>query len=155
VLEFYWRDPEPDSKDAIELPRPEAEWRYYFEPALSLASETDSEAMAAERELADVTVEVHPKIRQLLQNEQWSQAKQVANEQRVAFISEGYQPDGIKLTAGESWMNPTKASVHARSLADFTTTTCGFRFSVHTCISRIAGRRIRFGNSRRCTLTLK
>ena len=25
-----------------------------------------------------------------------------------------------------------EASVHARSLADFTTTTCGFRFSVHT-----------------------
>jgi len=27
VLEFYWRDPDPDSKDAIELPRPEVEWR--------------------------------------------------------------------------------------------------------------------------------
>jgi hypothetical protein len=37
VLEFYWRDPEPDSRDAIALPRPEAEWRYYFEPVLSLA----------------------------------------------------------------------------------------------------------------------
>jgi len=106
VLEFDRRDPEPDSRDAIALPRPEAEWRYYFEPALSLASVTDSEPMAAERELADVEVEVHPKVRQLLQNGQWSQAKQLANELRPALISEGYQPDGIKLTAGESWMNP-------------------------------------------------
>jgi hypothetical protein len=39
-------------------PQPEAEWRYYFEPAMSLASVTDSETMAAE---ADVEVEVHPK----------------------------------------------------------------------------------------------
>jgi hypothetical protein len=106
VLEFDWRDPEPDSRDAIALPRPEAEWRYYFEPALSLASVTDSEPMAAERELADVEVEVHPEVHQLLQNGQWSQAKQLANELRPAFILEGYQPDGIKLTAGESWKNP-------------------------------------------------
>jgi hypothetical protein len=106
VLEFYWRDPEPDPRDAIALPRPVAEWRYYFEPGLSLASETDSEPMAAERELADVKVEVHPKVRRLLQHGQWSQAKQLANELRLAFLSEGYQPDGIKVTAGESWMKP-------------------------------------------------
>ena len=106
VLEFYWRDPEPNSKDAIHLPRPEAEWRYYYEPPLSLASDTDSKPMAAERELADVKVEIHPKVRHLLQEGQWAQARHLAIEQRLAFISEGYQPDGIKLTAGESWMKP-------------------------------------------------
>jgi hypothetical protein len=88
------------------LPRPDAEWRYYYEPALSLASDTDSEPMAAERELADVAVEIQPKVRRLLQNGQWSQAKQLAMQQRAALVSEGYQPDGIKLTAGESWMEP-------------------------------------------------
>jgi len=61
VLEFYWRDPEPDSRDAIALPGPEGEWRYYFEPALSLAVEADSEPMAAERELADVKSKFTPK----------------------------------------------------------------------------------------------
>jgi hypothetical protein len=106
VLEFYWRDPDPDSKDAIELPRPEVEWRYYYEPALSLASDIDSQPMAAERELADVRVEIYPEIRQLLQDGEWSQAKELANHRRVALISEVYQPDGIKLTAGESWMKP-------------------------------------------------
>lgn len=44
VLEFYWRDPEPGSRDAIDVPRPETEWRYYYEPALSLASDTDFRA---------------------------------------------------------------------------------------------------------------
>lgn len=103
VLEFYWRDPEPDSREAIGLPGPEAEWRYYYEPALSLASDTGSEPMAAEREQADVKVEIHPEVRHLLQQGQWSQARHLAIEQRIALISEGYQPDGIKLTAGESW----------------------------------------------------
>jgi hypothetical protein len=110
MLEFDWRDPEPDSRDLIVLPRPEAHWRYYFEPALSLASDTPSAAMAAERELADVEVEIHPKIHRLLQNGQWSQAKHLASELRAAFISEGYQPDGIRLTAGESWTEPYEAS---------------------------------------------
>lgn len=66
--------------------------------------------MAAERELADVEVEIHPKIHRLLQNGRWSQAKELANELRPALISEGYQPDGIKLTAGESWTHPYEAS---------------------------------------------
>jgi hypothetical protein len=110
MLEFYWRDPEPDSSDTIELPGPEVEWRYYYEPALSLAADADSEPMAAERELADIRVEIHPKIRHLLQNGEWSQAKQSANEQRHALISEGYQPDGIKLTAGASWTKPFEPS---------------------------------------------
>jgi hypothetical protein len=106
VLEFYWRDPEPDSGDTIALPRPEAEWRYYFEPALSLASEPDTEPMATERELADVKVEIHPKILPLLHDGHWAQAKVLANDLRIALISEGYQPDGIKLTTGESWSSP-------------------------------------------------
>ncbi len=106
VLEFYWRDPEPGSRDAIDVPRPETEWRYYYEPALSLASDTDSEPMATERELADVRIEIHPEVRRLLLEGQWSQARHLAIEQRLLFISEGYQPDGIKLTAGESWTRP-------------------------------------------------
>ncbi|MFA5900558.1 MAG: hypothetical protein WC829_15770 [Hyphomicrobium sp.] len=106
VLEFYWRDPDPNPEGPIELPKPEAEWRYYFEPALDLSSEADSEPMRAERKLADVTVEIHPEIRRLLQNGQWSQARQRAFEHRDALISQRFQPDGIRVTAGESWMRP-------------------------------------------------
>lgn len=114
VLEFYWRDPEPDSKDdPIRLPRPEAEWRYYYEPALSLASEADSQPMAAERELADVKVEIHPKIRHLLLEGRWAGARRLAMQLRTTLTSEGYKPDGIKLSVGESWSRPYEPTEHA------------------------------------------
>ena len=106
LLEFYWRDPEPDSQDVHELPRPEAEWRYYYEPALSLAAEVHSEPMAAERGLADVEVMIHPGVRELLQRGLWMDAKRFASERREAMTSDGYQPDGIRVRAGESWARP-------------------------------------------------
>jgi hypothetical protein len=62
--------------------------------------------MAAEREQADVEVKIHPKVRHLLQQGRWSQARHFAIESRDALVSDGYQPDGIKLTAGESWTRP-------------------------------------------------
>jgi hypothetical protein len=111
-LEFYWRDPEPDSLDVFELPRPEAEWRYYYEPALSLASDVHSEPMAAERALADVAVTIQPGVRELLQRGLWSEARLFAIERRDALISEGYQPDGIEVRAGESWMRPFESDRH-------------------------------------------
>jgi hypothetical protein len=106
VLEFYWRDPESDSRNGIDLPTPETEWRYYYEPALSLATDSDIEPMASERRLADVRVEIQPEIHQTLLQGRWSQAKQSAGNRREALTSHGYQPDGIKVTAGESWSRP-------------------------------------------------
>lgn len=106
VLAFDWQDPDTDSGDGIELPRPEAEWRFYFEPALALASELDSEAMVAELALADVRVEIHPKIHRLLLREQWLQAKQMADDLYEVLIEQGYKPDGIRVTAGDSWSSP-------------------------------------------------
>lgn len=103
-LEFYWRDPEPDIKDPIRLPAPNGNWRYYYEPALSLATDKRSEPFAAERELADVKVEIHPKIQHLLLEGQWAIAKREAIQLRTTLLSEGYRPDGIKLTAGQSWL---------------------------------------------------
>jgi hypothetical protein len=112
VIELYWRDPEPDLQDTIELPRPEAEWRYYYEPALSLTGDPDSELMATERALADVTVRIHPKIRELLQGGEWLKAKLLATDLHHELISEGFQPDGIKLTAGASWTKPYEPGEH-------------------------------------------
>lgn len=103
VLEFYWRDPEPDEEDAINLPEPNGEWGFYFEPSLRLAGETDSVAFAAEREMADVKIDIHPEIRVLLEKGEWSQAKRQAQRLRETLISEGYQPDGLRVTAGDSW----------------------------------------------------
>lgn len=103
ILEFYWRDPEPESMEPIELPKPEAEWRYYFEPALSLVSAEGGSTLAAEREMADVDVAIHPKIRELLERGDWLGAKRAATQLRELFSAEGYRPDGIRVVAGESW----------------------------------------------------
>lgn len=102
-LEFYWRDPEPDSEDAIKLPEPDREWRFYFEPALRLADERDSTPLAVERQIADVKVEVHPVIHDLLRREEWGHARRRGQEERGIIVSEGFQPDGLKVTAGDSW----------------------------------------------------
>jgi hypothetical protein len=103
LLEFYWRDPEPDAQEAFKLPKPDKEWRFYFEPALRLTEELDSPILAAEREMADVLVDIHPEIRALLQEERWLQARLRAQELREDLAAERYQPDGLRVTAGRSW----------------------------------------------------
>lgn len=106
VLEFYWRDPEPDTKEPIRLPDPDDEWRYYYEPGLNLARESISKAFAAEALMADVTVAIHPAIRELLEDGRWSSARQFAKQQREELLLEGYQADGLKVIAGDSWTRP-------------------------------------------------
>lgn len=106
VLEFYWRDPEPGSLEPIELPKPEREWRFYYEPALRMADDLASDTLSAERETADVEVAIHPKLRALLQRGEWLRAQQSSQELHEVFASEGYQPDGLRVTAGDSWTRP-------------------------------------------------
>jgi hypothetical protein len=110
LLEFYWRDPEPETKEPIELPRPETEWRYYYEPALSLASTFEDDALLSDRERADVAVTIHPKIRRLLDRGLWLQAREAAKELQDEFKSGGYQPDGLRVDAGRSWSRPFELS---------------------------------------------
>lgn len=106
LLEFYWRDPDPDVESPIKLPHPDQEWQYYFEPSLSLASEIESTALDAERALADVKVEVHPALRELLSVGEWSRGQARAGELRTVFQEQGYQIDGIKVVAGDTWRQP-------------------------------------------------
>lgn len=108
ILEFYWRDPESESLDPIELPKPDVELRYYFEPALSLVRAEGGSTLASEREIADVEVAIHPKIRQLLEREDWLGAKRTADQLLEVFSADGYRPDGIRVVAGESWTKKFK-----------------------------------------------
>ena len=48
-------------------------------------------------------IEIHPEIRKLLENGNWQKAKETAQRLGKSLVSEGYQPDGLKVTAGESW----------------------------------------------------
>ena len=115
LLEFYWQDPKSRGSEPIELPRPDDEWRYYYEPGFSLASVPESDVLASERGMADVTVEIHPEIRHLLNEARWSQAREVAGRLREEFLFERYQPDGLRVTAGDSWSQPFKSLERGQS----------------------------------------
>lgn len=56
-----------------------------------------------EIEGADVQVGIHPVIARYLDDCQWECAQQAASEADGVIASEGYQPNGLKVAAGESW----------------------------------------------------
>lgn len=104
-LEFHWRDPEPDESERpepIALRLPEQAWRYYYEPALAL-SMVDG---ADNRAVPDVEVRIHAEVRELLLAGAWTRARQRAMELSRVLRDEGYQPDGIQVVAGDSWLAP-------------------------------------------------
>ena len=101
-LEFHWRDPHPDELERLEpitLGLREDAWRYYYEPALALAMVDGTEETAA----LDIEVRIHAEIRELLLEGAWTAAQGRAMELRRVFREEGYQPDGVRVEAGESW----------------------------------------------------
>jgi hypothetical protein len=50
--------------------------------------------LASDREKADVTVTIHPKIQALLDNGRWSEAREIAKQLDADLRSHGYQPMG-------------------------------------------------------------
>jgi hypothetical protein len=106
TLEFYWRDPEPSPTKAIELPEPDREWRYYYEPAMKMAVAAESDAMEVERRMTDVDVSIHPAVYELLTQGLWARARKAAMERRTELQAEKYQPDGLRVEVGDSWSRP-------------------------------------------------
>lgn len=110
VLHFYWKDPPANEDEPIKLPKPIDEWRYYYEPALTLALPPDDPTLLHDLRLADVAVTIHPKIQELLVAGQWLQAREAARSLAEELVSNGYQLDGIRVVAGASWSEPRKIS---------------------------------------------
>lgn len=112
AIEFYWRDPEPESGNGMELPEVPGMWRAYYEPLYSAyrGAAADIEGSRADdgvvhlREL-DISISIHPKIEKLLNNGDWAGAHIAASDMREEFQQRGYHPDGLSVVAGESWRN--------------------------------------------------
>ena len=105
-LEFHWRDPEPEGAEMLEpfeVRLPEDAWRHYYEPALAIAADADTIAPSGDRAAADIDVEIHQAIHELLQEGAWAKARSVAREIEPKLLEAGFQPDGVKVVAGESW----------------------------------------------------
>ena len=102
ALEFYWVDPDPEDAEALEplkVKLPEDAWRHYYAPALALATAEPTEARTA----ADVNVEVHDTILDLLVAGDWAAARRRATELGPALQKGGFRADGLKVVAGKSW----------------------------------------------------
>ena len=101
-LEFHWRDPDtedPETLEPIKVTLPEDAWRYYYAPALALATAKPKDARTA----ADVKLEVHDTILDLLLAGDWAAARRRAGELGPALQERGFRADGLKVVAGESW----------------------------------------------------
>jgi hypothetical protein len=112
ALNFFWRDPPPENGRGIDVLLSRDSWMHYYAPVLGVVTRTDPGILQRDEptlvavEGADVKVGIHPIIARHLANRQWERAQQAANEAELDMSGEGYQPDGIKVVAGESWNKP-------------------------------------------------
>lgn len=110
TLEFFWRDPEPSPGERIELPEPGSAWGAYYSPLVHAyqtflaRSPSVSEALVSISEF-DLSIGIHPAIISFLLASDWQGARAVAREHRSEFVSSGYQPDGLLVKAGASWLD--------------------------------------------------
>lgn len=108
VPEFYWRDPEPEEPEKlepIECRVANEDWANYYAPALALASEPESVFPLAQVHEIDLEVEIHPKVHALLLEGQWAAARSLVAELRQLLQKEGFQLDGLRVVAGDSWQS--------------------------------------------------
>jgi hypothetical protein len=109
ALNFYWRDPPPENGRGIDVPLSGHAWMHYYAPVFEAVRATGSDVLHRGQDSlvsidgADIKVGVHPVVWQYLVNQQWEGAHQAASEAAGAMVGDGYQPDGLKVVAGESW----------------------------------------------------
>ncbi|MGO9139721.1 MAG: hypothetical protein ACLP9S_04175 [Syntrophales bacterium] len=116
VLQFFWRDPQPYSTQGqhkIELTIEDSVWRDYYLPVFELiiahpeyahAKIRDGSLIPVER--LDIKVGIYPGIFKFLVKNRWADARKESHEYAEKFQQDGYQADGIRVIAGESWQKP-------------------------------------------------
>lgn len=109
-LEFYWRDPDPNTGEPFKAEIPGGAWRYYYEPALAISDPSGEESAARADGLpgrgADVKVSIAPEIRESLELGEWDAARRTAFENQADLVERGFFPDGLSVSCGPSWPNP-------------------------------------------------
>jgi hypothetical protein len=109
ALQFYWVDPPPTTRRAIEVPYSPSAWRDYYLPAWQaigagrLFGAADGAGRAAPLQELDIEVSVHPIVARHLAEGAWGEAQRAAEEQRRFILDDGFQADGLMVKAGDSW----------------------------------------------------
>lgn len=117
VLNFYWRDPAPEHGEAIALDLPDDVWRHCYDAVFRIMNDRVGRPRGDWRldrpvpiEDCDLTIEVHWTVAKYLASEDWSGAQKAAVEAAEDIRRDGYQPDGLRVSAGDSWREPYKNS---------------------------------------------
>lgn len=107
-LHFYWADPPSD--EPIEMSSKDEDWRYYYEPTIELfRARGGFESVAAPDYYSlhltecDLRIEVAGIVAEALRGAQWNLARQRATAHTQELHDLGFQPDGLRIVAGESW----------------------------------------------------
>ncbi len=116
VLQFFWRDPEPNSrqrKTPIKVDLEDNTWGYYYLPVFELVRSRpeDFRKMLREPVLVpvkevDIEVGIYPPIIELLAKENWGEAKEQCYKREQEIAQAGYRADGIGVVAGPTWFLP-------------------------------------------------
>ena len=117
VLHFYWRDPAPSELETIELELPDEPWRYCYDPIVQIINDEIGSPRRGRTpdglvlvEDCDVEINVHWTVAKYLANEDWDGARRAATAAAEEIKRDGYQPDGLRVIAGDSWHEPYRES---------------------------------------------
>jgi hypothetical protein len=114
VLRFFWRDPPADDPaNAFRVSVDSDAWRHYYRPALQIVR-MDGDAfdrmlrdpIIVPVSAADIEIGIHPDLLRLLDKNLWGEAKGWCEQNVSALENQGYQRDGIRVTAGRTWLSP-------------------------------------------------
>lgn len=110
-LNFYWIDPPSETKRPVNLPVPRDAWRYYYQPAHALWATHSERESKADSSITlplpefDITLKVHPLLVGFFARGAWEEAQKVMFEVSNQLEADGYQPDGLKVECGPTWID--------------------------------------------------
>lgn len=113
VLQFFWRDPEQSEQGrSFEVELSPDSWRSYYAAALAVVGRPEGPDAKSTNQLvavegADVEVGIHPVVLRRLRAEDWEGARLECIERAAELQEQEYQPDGIRVVAGNSWRERT------------------------------------------------
>ena len=124
ALQFYWLDPPLPDSNRLSLNLPDNVWGYYYGPVAEIISPLGSQELrnvptlihteGIERSRdshgnlrvsigqCDLEILVHRSIEKHLLDQEWEQARNAAIH-AADEMEEGFQADGLRVRAGESW----------------------------------------------------
>ena len=109
TLNFYWRDPTPDSRRGIEVAIDSKAWQLYYGPIVETIRRAGGRSLVTDLEDlvavdgADLKVGVHPVVAAYLEQGNYDKARLSAIGAGSRLTDDGYRRDGLKVVAGKSW----------------------------------------------------